>query len=186
MVLIIEIALGIVLGVFILNNIEPIIGFVIKSLKVGILFVLIGIAIGVSYWVYKSIPHSDVASIQPAGVSPPSPTIKNVPAFKSAAKASANQLWPSDGYAGRISARIKPNIKFSETIESNPTAEVEIRTSPDGTIISRRLIRASGVRSWDEAVLNAIDKTEVLPMDLDGRVPTLLVVTFSPRTVPTN
>lgn len=95
----------------------------------------------------------------------------------SAAQASG----PSAGYAGRIRARIKPNIIFTDTISSNPIAEVEVRTSPDGTIISRRLTKPSGVKSWDDAVLNAIDKTEVLPRDVDGRVPTSLVISFRPR-----
>ena len=88
---------------------------------------------------------------------------------------------PSAGYAGRIRARIKPNITFTDTISGNPTAEVEVRTSPDGTIISRRLAKSSGVKSWDDAVLSAIDKTEVLPRDVDGRVPPALVISFRPR-----
>lgn len=95
----------------------------------------------------------------------------------SAAQASG----PSAGYAGRIRARIKPNIIFTDTISGNPIAEVEVRTSPDGTIISKRLTKPSGVKSWDDAVLNAIDKTEVLPRDVDGRVPTSLVISFRPR-----
>jgi colicin import membrane protein len=88
---------------------------------------------------------------------------------------------PSAGYAGRIRARIKPNITFTDTVSGNPTAEVEVRTSPDGTIISRRLTVSSGVKSWDDAVLSAIDKTEVLPRDTDGRVPPALVISFRPR-----
>lgn len=93
----------------------------------------------------------------------------------------AQSSGPSAGYGGRIRARIKPNITFTDTISGNPLAEVEVRTSPDGTIISRRLTKASGVKSWDEAVLSAIDKTEVLPRDVDGRVPPALVISFRPR-----
>ncbi len=88
---------------------------------------------------------------------------------------------PSAGYAGRIRARIKPNITYTETDNGNPTAEVEVRTSPDGTILSRKLTKPSGVKSWDDAVLNAIDKTEVLPKDTDGRVPTALIISFRPK-----
>jgi colicin import membrane protein len=93
----------------------------------------------------------------------------------------AQSSGPSAGYAGRIRARIKPNITFMDNVAGNPTAEVEVRTSPDGTIISRRLTQSSGVKSWDDAVLNAIDKTEVLPRDTDGRVPTSLVISFRPK-----
>ena len=88
---------------------------------------------------------------------------------------------PSSGYGGRIRARIKPNIVFTEDISGNPTAEVEVRTSPDGTITSRKLLKASGVTAWDEAVLKAIDKTETLPRDIDGRVPPSLVISFRPK-----
>lgn len=88
---------------------------------------------------------------------------------------------PSASYGGRIRARIKPNIVFTEDIAGNPTAEVEVRTAPDGTITSRKLIKPSGVTAWDDAVLKAIDKTETLPRDVDGRVPPSLVISFRPK-----
>lgn len=88
---------------------------------------------------------------------------------------------PSSSYAGRIRARIKPNIVFPEEPASNPSAEVEVRTSPDGTIVGRKLLKSSGHKNWDEAVLKAIDKTETLPRDVDGLVPPVLVISFRPR-----
>ena len=88
---------------------------------------------------------------------------------------------PSANYAGRIRARIKPNIVFPDELASNPSAVVEVRTSPDGTIVGRKLLKSSGVPSWDDAVLKAIDKTETLPRDIDGTVQPLLVITFRPR-----
>ncbi|MDP1998789.1 MAG: cell envelope integrity protein TolA [Rhodoferax sp.] len=88
---------------------------------------------------------------------------------------------PSASYAGRIRASIKPNIVFTDDITGNPVAEVEVRTSPDGTIISRKLIKPSGVDSWDDAVLKAIDRTGKLPKDVDGRVPQSLVISFRPK-----
>ena len=88
---------------------------------------------------------------------------------------------PSDSYAGRIRARVKPNIVFGEEIAGNPTAEVEVRTSPDGTIVGQRIIKSSGVRGWDEAVLKAVIKTEALPRDVDGRVHSPLIISFRPK-----
>ena len=88
---------------------------------------------------------------------------------------------PSPGYAGRIRARIKPNIVFTADIAGNPTATVEVRVSPDGTIISRKLLKSSGNAAWDEAVLKAVDKTEVLPRDLDGQVPAAMEISFRPK-----
>ena len=88
---------------------------------------------------------------------------------------------PSATYAGRIKARILPNIVFSDSIDGNPLATVEVRAGPDGTIIGRKLLKSSGVPAWDDAVLRAIDKTEVLPRDTDGRVPSSLEISFRPR-----
>jgi colicin import membrane protein len=88
---------------------------------------------------------------------------------------------PSASYAGRIRARIKPNITFTEDVAGNPKAEVEVRTSPDGTILSRKLLSSSGNKAWDEAVLKAIDKTATLPRDEDGRVPSVLEISFRPK-----
>jgi colicin import membrane protein len=88
---------------------------------------------------------------------------------------------PSASYAGRIRARIKPNIVFSDEVTGNPMAEVEVRTAPDGTIVGKRLLKSSGVPQWDEAVLSAIVKTEILPKDTDGRVPASLVISFRPK-----
>lgn len=88
---------------------------------------------------------------------------------------------PSAGYAGRIIARIKPNITFTDDVQGNPKAEVEVRATTDGTIINRKLLSSSGNKAWDEAVLRAIDKTETLPRDENGRVPSSLHITFRPK-----
>lgn len=88
---------------------------------------------------------------------------------------------PSASYGGRIKARIRPNIIYADSPSGNPVAEVEVRVAPDGTIIGRKIIKASGDAEWDKAVLRAIDKTETLPRDVDGRVPSLLVISFQPR-----
>jgi colicin import membrane protein len=88
---------------------------------------------------------------------------------------------PSASYAGRIRARVKPNIVFPDDVPGNPTAIVEVRCALDGTIVSRKLVKSSGAPAWDEAVLRAIDKTEVLPRDVDGRVPSPMQLEFRPR-----
>ena len=88
---------------------------------------------------------------------------------------------PSDSYAGRIRARVRPNIVFTDDIPGNPMAEVEVRMAPDGTITSSKIVKSSGVKSWDNAVLRALDKTETLPRDTDGRVHTPLIIEFKPK-----
>jgi colicin import membrane protein len=93
----------------------------------------------------------------------------------------ARDAGPSASYAGRIVARVKPNIVLTDEVPGNPTASVEVRCAPDGTIIGRRVVKSSGNKDWDEAVLRAIDRTEVLPRDVDGRVPSSIVIDFRPR-----
>ena len=88
---------------------------------------------------------------------------------------------PSAGYGSKLVAKIRPNIVYTESVATNPEAVVEVRTTADGTIASRRLVKSSGIKSWDEAVLRAIDKTEALPRDVDGRVPPVLEISFRPR-----
>ena len=89
---------------------------------------------------------------------------------------------PSPSYGGRIIARVKPNIVFNpDDVSGNPVAEVEVRTAPDGKIMSRKLIKSSGNKAWDEAVIKALDKTDTLPRDTDGSIPTMMVLGFKPR-----
>ena len=88
---------------------------------------------------------------------------------------------PSDSYGGRIRARVKPNITFTEDVASNASADVEVRCAPDGTIVGKKLIKSSGNAAWDNAVLKAIDKTEILPRDIDGRIHSPLVISFRPK-----
>ena len=89
----------------------------------------------------------------------------------STAGTAAQSSGPSAGWAGRVRARVKPNIVFTDDVAGNPTAEVALRLAPDGTIVSRTITKSSGVKTWDDAVLRALDKTETLPRDTDGRVP---------------
>jgi colicin import membrane protein len=94
---------------------------------------------------------------------------------------SLSSAGPSAGYAGRIKARIKPNVVFTEELSGNPLATVEVRCAPDGRIIGRRLLTRSGNQAWDDAVLRAIDRTEVLPLDEKGRIPSVMQIDFRPR-----
>ena len=66
-------------------------------------------------------------------------------------------------------------------VEGNPITEVEVRCAVDGTIIGRRVVKPSGNTLWDDTVLRAIDRTEVLPRDVDGRVPSTMTLVFPRR-----
>lgn len=88
---------------------------------------------------------------------------------------------PTAAYNGRLVALIRGNLVFTGTSTDNNAAEVEVSAAPNGTVIARRLLKSSGHKDWDDAVLRAIDRTPTLPRDSDGRVPPRLTITFKPR-----
>ena len=99
---------------------------------------------------------------------------KGIDPYKVDSPAPQNSI--SSSYAGRIQARIQPNITFSGT-GSGPVG-VEIRVAPDGTILSRKIIKSSGDAKWDDAIIRGIDKTMTLPQDIDGRAPPTVSLTL--------
>ena len=97
-------------------------------------------------------------------------------------RASAGGSGSSRTYGAIVRAAIKPNVVFTDELQGNPTAKIEVRLTSDGTIISQRLIQSSGEKAWDEAAMNAITRTRVMPRDVDGRIPdTTLILEMKPR-----
>ena len=89
---------------------------------------------------------------------------------------------PSASWGGRVQARVRPNIVYPDNVSGNPVAQVEVRLGPGGMILgSPRLVKSSGVKSWDDAVIRALEKTESLPPDTDGRYPSPVIIEFKPK-----
>ena len=107
-----------------------------------------------------------------------SPATAATPAIRGGT--AAQNAAPSTSYGGLIRAKIRPLIVFTGYAEFNAAAEVEVTLAPGGSVISRRLIKSSGYKDWDEAVLRAIDKAASMPRDTDGRVPSTLILSFKP------
>lgn len=88
----------------------------------------------------------------------------------------------STTYGAIVKAAIKPNVVFGDDITGNPMAKVEVRLTLDGTIISQRLVASSGNKAWDDAAMNGITRTRVMPRDVDGRIPdTTLILEMRPK-----
>ncbi len=98
-------------------------------------------------------------------------------------KGSATQgAGASSGYKATINAAIRPNVVFTEDVSGNPTAEVEVRVTLDGTIISTRLAKPSNNAAWNEAALRAVERTRRIPKDVDGRIPnTTMILEMRPK-----
>ena len=87
-------------------------------------------------------------------------------------------------YLGMVAAKIKSNTNFSvpENMVGNPAVEYTVELLPDGSI--RRPIKKnkpSGVPGFDEAVLNAIEKSQPYPTDKNGSVPSSISVIHKPK-----
>lgn len=93
----------------------------------------------------------------------------------------AHSAGPSGTYAGKLIGAIRRNIVFTGAPTGNPVATVEVTAAPGGSIISRRLVKSSGHKDWDDAVLRAVERTGSLPRDTDGRVPSPVTIDFSFR-----
>ena len=104
------------------------------------------------------------------------------PQGDSASRATAGGKGSSRTYSAIARAAVIPNVVFTEAFDGNPLAKVEVRLQSDGTIISSRVVQPSGNKNWDNAVLNAVIRTRVMPKDVDGTLPdTILILEFKPR-----
>jgi len=86
-------------------------------------------------------------------------------------------------YADKVRRKIKPLIVFNpESITGNPAVVVLVDLAPDGAILKRGVITSSGVPSWDQAVLQALDRAETFPKDDNGVIPMRqMKLTFKPK-----
>jgi colicin import membrane protein len=88
----------------------------------------------------------------------------------------------SDSYIGRIVARVKSNIVFPrDGVDGNPAALVKVECAADGRITRSTVIAASGNQQWDQAVIRALERTQVLPLDEHKRVPCPFEINFRPN-----
>jgi colicin import membrane protein len=75
-----------------------------------------------------------------------------------------NSARQSAEYQARIRAKIKANIVVPPDISGNPEAVFDVVQLPTGELLGEpRLVKSSGHRGYDEAVLRAILKSQPLP-----------------------
>lgn len=91
---------------------------------------------------------------------------------------------PSNDYLARIGAIIKRNTHFDAgSINGNPAVQIEVRLSPDGTVLGKpRIMRSSGQPDWDAAAVEGIERAEVLPRDPAlGIAPPIMLIERRPK-----
>jgi colicin import membrane protein len=85
----------------------------------------------------------------------------------------------SPGYADKVKRRVQPNIVWSGATEGLETV-VQVRCSPTGTLLSATVIRGSGNQAWDDAALRAVQRSDPMPTDIDGKTPGSFKITLRP------
>jgi len=87
-------------------------------------------------------------------------------------------------YAARVGAKIKSNTIFNvpENLQGNPFVEFAVELLPDGSVRKPiRKIKSSGIPGFDEAVFNAIEKSQPFPPDKSGMVPAHINLVHRPK-----
>ncbi|HCT28547.1 MAG TPA: cell envelope integrity protein TolA [Stenotrophomonas sp.] len=86
-------------------------------------------------------------------------------------------------YANKLRARIRSNTIFDVPgdLSGNPAVEYTVELFPDGTVRSVRNNKSSGVPGFDDAVRQAIMKSQPFPPDKDGKVPSSFTFTHKPK-----
>ncbi|WP_034298574.1 cell envelope integrity protein TolA [Herbaspirillum sp. RV1423] len=86
-------------------------------------------------------------------------------------------------YGRKLGAKIRSNTIFDVPgeLSANPAVEYTVELLPDGMVRSIRKNRTSGIPGFDEAVLQAINKSQPFPPDKDGRVPNSFTFTHLPK-----
>ena len=93
----------------------------------------------------------------------------------------AQSAGPSANYGAKVVAAIRPNIASIKELSASLTAEYDVYTDASGKIMSAKIRKRSGDAYWDDAALSAILKTEKLPFDENGRVPSPMTISLRPR-----
>ena len=87
------------------------------------------------------------------------------------------------GWRDKVLKKVKPLITFNaESVTGNPEVIIQLKLAPDGVILGREVIKSSGISSFDQAVIIAIDRAQTIPKDDNGAIPDKnLRLAFTPK-----
>ncbi len=91
---------------------------------------------------------------------------------------------PSGRYAARLATLVRQNVIFAQIdqIQGDPKVIITVTLDPNsGEVLGTRIKRSSGVPSWDQAVLRAIQRVGRFPADSNGRWYTPMEIKAGPR-----
>jgi colicin import membrane protein len=85
----------------------------------------------------------------------------------------------SPGYADKVRRVVRPNISWGGETEGLETV-IAVRCSPTGTLLSATIAHSSGNSAWDDAALRAVQRSDPMPQDIDGKTPASFRITLRP------
>jgi colicin import membrane protein len=85
----------------------------------------------------------------------------------------------SPGYADKVRRQVRPHISWAGATEGLETV-VSVHCAPSGTLLSATVTRSSGNQQWDDAALRAVQLTDPMPVDVDGKAPATFLITLRP------
>ena len=85
----------------------------------------------------------------------------------------------SPGYADKVRRVVRPNISWGGETEGLETV-IAVRCSPTGTLLSATIAHSSGNPAWDDAALRAVQRSDPMPQDIDGKTPASFRITLRP------
>ena len=86
------------------------------------------------------------------------------------------------GYRDNVIRVLTPLIIWPGDKNSSIKVLIKLSLAPDGTILSKEVIKSSGDVTWDKAVMNALDILGKMPKDESGKIPNSQInLTYTPR-----
>ncbi|MFM0285656.1 cell envelope integrity protein TolA [Paraburkholderia megapolitana] len=85
----------------------------------------------------------------------------------------------SAGYAEKVQRRVRPNIVWAGDTQGLETV-VAVHCAPTGTLLSATVTRSSGNAQWDDAALRAVQRSDPMPLDTNGKTPASFTITLRP------
>lgn len=89
-------------------------------------------------------------------------------------------------YRERLAALIRSRIVYSvpEGTPASVYADVQVELLPTGEVVAVKVLKASGLPGYDEAVERAIRRTDPFPRKPDGTIDRTIVIRFRPVDTP--
>ncbi|CAD6525994.1 hypothetical protein LMG28140_01788 [Paraburkholderia metrosideri] len=85
----------------------------------------------------------------------------------------------SETFAAKVERLVRAKILWDgETGHLRTT--ISVRCSSDGKLLSATIVRSSGNPEWDAVALSAVQHSEPMPSDLDGKTPKNFRITVQP------